>query len=130
MVAINAENAAHKSEKFVAMATRTRHEYLKDLANNYVTNSTIEANSKFYSKLSFGSSKKRDRPKSKNIIDNTISGALVWEILWNDANKPEKLKCYLAISATVLSIITKTNSQVIFVIPTSLITGWSEQDNW
>ncbi|NXG73431.1 SI1L3 protein, partial [Baryphthengus martii] len=35
---INAENAAHKSEKFHTMATRTRQEYLKDLAQNYVTN--------------------------------------------------------------------------------------------
>ncbi|NXJ72759.1 SI1L3 protein, partial [Rostratula benghalensis] len=35
---INAENAAHKSDKFHTMATRTRQEYLKDLAENYVTN--------------------------------------------------------------------------------------------
>ena len=43
---INAENAAHKSEKFSAMATRTRHEYLKDLATNYVTNTTLETGAK------------------------------------------------------------------------------------
>ncbi|NWH80268.1 SI1L3 protein, partial [Piaya cayana] len=35
--ALNGENAAHKSFKFHAMATRTRREYLKDLAENYVT---------------------------------------------------------------------------------------------
>ncbi|NXI38889.1 SI1L3 protein, partial [Galbula dea] len=35
---INAENAAHKSQKFHTMATRTRQEYLKDLAQNYITN--------------------------------------------------------------------------------------------
>ncbi|NXS58252.1 SI1L3 protein, partial [Brachypteracias leptosomus] len=35
---INGENAAHKSHKFHSMATRTRQEYLKDLAQNYVTN--------------------------------------------------------------------------------------------
>ncbi|NWS50632.1 SI1L3 protein, partial [Probosciger aterrimus] len=35
---INAENAAHKSDKFHTMATRTRREYLKDLAENWVTN--------------------------------------------------------------------------------------------
>lgn len=44
---INAENAAHKSEKFRAMAVRTRHEYLKDLVNNHVTNSTVETGAKF-----------------------------------------------------------------------------------
>uniref|UniRef100_A0A3B5Q1J3 Signal-induced proliferation-associated 1 n=1 Tax=Xiphophorus maculatus TaxID=8083 RepID=A0A3B5Q1J3_XIPMA len=32
---VNAENAAEKSEKFRSMATRTRQEYLKDLAENY-----------------------------------------------------------------------------------------------
>ncbi len=44
--AINAENAAHKSDKFRAMATRTRQEYLKDLATNYVTTSVIDSGSK------------------------------------------------------------------------------------
>ena len=48
---INAENAAHKSEKFSAMATRTRHEYLKDLATNYVTNTTLETGAKGKGKL-------------------------------------------------------------------------------
>ena len=43
IVVINAENAAHKSDKFVALATRTRQEYLKDLAHNYVTNHGLES---------------------------------------------------------------------------------------
>lgn len=46
MAVINAENAAHKSEKFSAMARRTRHEYLKDLATNFVTNTTLETGAK------------------------------------------------------------------------------------
>uniref|UniRef100_A0A667YLH5 Signal induced proliferation associated 1 like 1 n=1 Tax=Myripristis murdjan TaxID=586833 RepID=A0A667YLH5_9TELE len=33
---INAENAAHKSDKFGAMATRTRQEYLRDLAERHI----------------------------------------------------------------------------------------------
>ena len=44
---INAENAAHKSDKFRAMAVRTRHEYLKDLVTNYTTNTTVETGAKF-----------------------------------------------------------------------------------
>ncbi|WAR20086.1 SI1L2-like protein [Mya arenaria] len=43
---INAENAAHHSEKFSAMAVRTRQEYLKDLATNYVTSNSLESASK------------------------------------------------------------------------------------
>jgi len=46
ITAINAENAAHKSEKFVAMATRTRQEYLKDLATNSVTHAALDSGSK------------------------------------------------------------------------------------
>ena len=38
---INAENAAHRSDKFRSMAQRTRFEYLKDLANNYISNTTL-----------------------------------------------------------------------------------------
>ena len=44
---INAENAAHRSDKFVSMATRTRQEYLKDLASNYSTQTNIDSGSKF-----------------------------------------------------------------------------------
>jgi hypothetical protein len=44
---INAENAAHRSEKFATMATRTRQEYLKDLANNYTTTTVVDPGQKF-----------------------------------------------------------------------------------
>jgi len=44
---INAENAAHRSEKFATMATRTRQEYLKDLANNYMTTTVVDPGQKF-----------------------------------------------------------------------------------
>ena len=44
---INAENAAHRSDKFVSMATRTRQEYLKDLATNYISQTTLDSGSKF-----------------------------------------------------------------------------------
>ena len=40
---INVENAAHRSDKFVSMATRTRQEYLKDLSANYSTQTTIDS---------------------------------------------------------------------------------------
>ena len=44
---INSENAAHKSDKFRAMAVRTRHEYLKDLVTNCMTSTTVETGAKF-----------------------------------------------------------------------------------
>ena len=53
---MNAEIAAHKSEKFVSMATRTRHGYLMDLSTNHVTQTTIDSGSKFreFEKLLIG----------------------------------------------------------------------------
>lgn len=47
MQIINGENAAIQSPKFSTMATRTRQEYLKDLAKNYVTATTVETGQKF-----------------------------------------------------------------------------------
>jgi len=44
--AINAENAVHRSDKFVTMATRTRQEYLKDLAQNYVSPTLVDSGSR------------------------------------------------------------------------------------
>ncbi|MEE6525206.1 hypothetical protein FKM82_025074, partial [Ascaphus truei] len=60
--AVNGENAAERGGKFLAMATRTREEYLKDLARDHVTTSTLESCS---SKLAIlGLSKKRERAGS------------------------------------------------------------------
>ena len=39
---INAENAGHHSKKFNTMATRTRRQYLMDLANSYSLSQSIE----------------------------------------------------------------------------------------
>lgn len=50
---INGENAAHRSDKFATMATRTRQEYLKDLVSNYSTNTLIETSQKFCKLSSF-----------------------------------------------------------------------------
>ena len=44
---INAETAAYQSDKFVTMARRTRQEYLRDLAANYLTETALDATPKF-----------------------------------------------------------------------------------
>jgi len=46
IVAINGENAVHRSDKFMTMATRTRHEYLRDLAQNYVSATVVDSGSR------------------------------------------------------------------------------------
>ena len=74
---INAENAAHNSEKFSAMAVRTRQEYLKDLATNYVTSNSLESASKL---SKFVSGKKKEKNRGKLIPDNFALGAIVWQV--------------------------------------------------
>ena len=44
---INGELATLRSEKFVSMATRTRHEYLKDLVANHSSATPLEQPNKF-----------------------------------------------------------------------------------
>ena len=53
ILVINAESAAHKAQKFTAMAVRTRYEYLKDLATNFVTTQTIESGGAKFSESSY-----------------------------------------------------------------------------
>jgi hypothetical protein len=43
---INGENAVHNSEKFLAMARRTRQEYLKELVNSTAGSTSLESASK------------------------------------------------------------------------------------
>ena len=43
----NCFNFRRRSDKFVSMALRTRQELLKDLATNYVTQTTLDSGSKF-----------------------------------------------------------------------------------
>ncbi|OCT81656.1 hypothetical protein XELAEV_18024164mg [Xenopus laevis] len=89
--AVNGENAAEHGGKFLAMATRTREEYLKDLARDHVTTATLDSCSSKLAILSL--SKKRDRAGSTGTGDKAgknpcwaytvppefhSPGALVW----------------------------------------------------
>jgi hypothetical protein len=131
---INAENAAHKSEKFRLMAQRTRHEYLKDLASNHVTNTTINdvsigtsAGAKLVSSI-FGASKKSRSLKSSHFIgDSVIKGAIMWDNLSvEDFGQSKVVDCLLGISSDTLLIMEEPNKELIFVIPNASILGWSE----
>jgi hypothetical protein len=68
---INAENAAHRSDKFVSMALRTRQELLKDLASNYVTQTVLDSGSKF-SKLSCFKSQDQDHLFTKMSLSRFV----------------------------------------------------------
>ncbi|XP_059471853.1 signal-induced proliferation-associated 1-like protein 1 isoform X2 [Neocloeon triangulifer] len=128
---INAENAAHRSEKFVTMATRTRQEYLKDLVANHCTTTAIEISQKF-SMLSF-SSKKKDKSNcsQRRSVAEAFQqrGAIVWHVMLDDSGQSSRIKCLLAISVETLVIVEESSRDVIFVTPCRAILGWSASGN-
>ncbi|KAL4622956.1 signal-induced proliferation-associated protein 1 isoform X1 [Arapaima gigas] len=121
--AVNAENAAEKSEKFLSMATRTRQEYLKDLAENYVTTTPIESSTKF-PLLSLGA-KRKDKLKGAKGAELYSAGALVWAVLAAEGHASvEKFPCLLGISAESVVLIGRSSRQVVFNCSCRDVIGW------
>ncbi|XP_031624591.1 signal-induced proliferation-associated 1-like protein 2 isoform X2 [Contarinia nasturtii] len=117
---INAENAAHRSEKFATMATRTRQEYLKDLATNYITTAMIESGSKF-SIFSAGKKKERQRPKFNGSAIQR--GAFCWQVILHDGG--QFVDAFLGISHDTFVLMEECSRQIVFVTPCRSILGWS-----
>ncbi|KAG5878415.1 hypothetical protein JTB14_002499 [Gonioctena quinquepunctata] len=122
---VNAENAAHRSEKFVTMATRTRQEYLKDLVMNYSTSTVIDTGQKF----SIFSTKKKEKIRPRFIPDLCQRGAILWQVLLDDSGQGQQIECFLGISSDTFVLIEETTKQIVFVTPCKSILGWSPQTN-
>ncbi|XP_059617867.1 signal-induced proliferation-associated 1-like protein 2 isoform X2 [Phlebotomus argentipes] len=122
---INAENAAHRSEKFVTMATRTRQEYLKDIISNYSTTTLVDTGPKF----SIFPSKKKEKPKPRFRGDLSQRGAFCWHVVLHDSETATTMNCFLGISAETFVLIDEVTRQVVFVTPTRSILGWSTNGN-
>ncbi|CAG7823044.1 unnamed protein product [Allacma fusca] len=120
---INAENATYRSEKFTTMATRTKHEYLKDVVSSYSSNTSIDPRPKF-SMLPFGN-KKKDMGKPKFNPDPVLRGALSWSVYLDDNSCDTRLDTYLAISTDSVVIIDAVSREPVFAIPCSSILGWN-----
>ncbi|XP_044226430.1 signal-induced proliferation-associated protein 1 isoform X3 [Thunnus albacares] len=124
--AVNAENAAEKSEKFRSMATRTRQEYLKDLAENYVTTTPIDSSTKF-PLLSLGG-KRKDKLKGAKGAELHSAGALVWAVMVNSGDDGEagehKLPCLLGVSAESVVLIERYTRRVVFNCSCRDVIGW------
>uniref|UniRef100_W5KHN2 Signal-induced proliferation-associated 1 n=1 Tax=Astyanax mexicanus TaxID=7994 RepID=W5KHN2_ASTMX len=120
--AINAENAAEKSEKFRSMATRTRQEYLKDLAENYVTTTPIDSSTKF-PLLSLGG-KRKDKQKGAKGAELHSAGALVWAVCATQENGGPKLPCLLGVSAESVVLIERCTKRVVFNCSCRDVIGW------
>ena len=122
---INAENAAHRSEKFATMATRTRQEYLKDLCKNYCTQTPVETGQKF----SIFPIKKKEPTKPRFSGDASQRGAFCWQVVLHDSGLSTQVDCFLGISAESFVLIEESSRQIIFVIPNRSILGWSTNGN-
>ncbi|XP_051052230.1 signal-induced proliferation-associated 1-like protein 1 isoform X3 [Phodopus roborovskii] len=123
---INAENAAHKSEKFRAMATRTRQEYLKDLAEKNVTNTPIDPSGKFpFISLA---SKKKEKSKPYPGAELSSMGAIVWAVRAKDYNKAMEFDCLLGISNEFIVLIDQEARSVAFNCSCRDVIGWTSSD--
>ncbi|XP_073337632.1 signal-induced proliferation-associated 1-like protein 2 isoform X1 [Pagrus major] len=120
---INGENAAHKSEKFRAMATRTRQEYLKDLAENFVSTTTIENAVKF-SFITLGA-KKKEKVKPRKDAHLFSVGAITWSVRARDFGQSMDVDCLLGISNEFIVLIEEESKNVVFNCSCRDVIGWT-----
>ncbi|KAI5709494.1 hypothetical protein M8J75_000687 [Diaphorina citri] len=124
---INGENAAHRSEKFATMATRTRQEYLKDLTQNYATSTLIEPSQKF--SMPLFSSKKKERWRPRIIPDTLQKGAICWQVSLEDSKTGSLVHCVLAISTDSVVLVEEQSRDLVFVAPAKSVLGWATSSN-
>ncbi|XP_077174675.1 signal-induced proliferation-associated 1-like protein 3 isoform X2 [Paroedura picta] len=120
---INAENAAHKSDKFHTMATRTRQEYLKDLAENCVTSTPIDSTGKF--NLISLASKKKEKTKARVGAEQYSAGAIVWRVWAQDYTQGVEAECVLGISNEFIVLLDLATKEVVFNCFCADVIGWT-----
>ncbi|XP_019725799.1 signal-induced proliferation-associated 1-like protein 1 isoform X1 [Hippocampus comes] len=120
---INAENAAHKSDKFGAMATRTRQEYLRDLAERHVTNTPVEPTGKFpFISLAH---KRREKVRPYSGAELRSLGAITWQVHAEDQVAGAERECLLAVSNDFVILLDQEAKAVVFNCATRDVIGWS-----
>uniref|UniRef100_A0A671NPK0 Signal-induced proliferation-associated 1-like protein 2 n=1 Tax=Sinocyclocheilus anshuiensis TaxID=1608454 RepID=A0A671NPK0_9TELE len=121
---INGENAAHKSEKFRAMATRTRQEYLKDLVENFTSATPVDASGAKFSFINLGA-KKKERSRPRNNAHLYSTGAITWSVVARDSCQSTDIGCLLAISREFVALIEEASREVVFNCYCKDVIGWS-----
>uniref|UniRef100_A0A8K9XE92 Signal induced proliferation associated 1 like 2 n=1 Tax=Oncorhynchus mykiss TaxID=8022 RepID=A0A8K9XE92_ONCMY len=120
---INGENAAHKSEKFRAMATRTRQEYLRDLAENFVSTATMDSAVKF-SFITLGA-KKKEKAKPREDAHLFSVGAITWSVTARDFGQSADVDCLLGVSNEFIILIEEQSKNVVFNCSCRDVIGWT-----
>uniref|UniRef100_A0A4W5MKA5 Signal-induced proliferation-associated 1 like 2 n=1 Tax=Hucho hucho TaxID=62062 RepID=A0A4W5MKA5_9TELE len=121
---MNGENAVHKSDKFRAMAMRTRQEYLKDLAENFVSGTPVDSSAAKFSFISLGVKKKeRSRPRRNAHLQSY--GAVTWAVVARDFGQSADIGCLLAVSNEFVVLIEEASKEVVFNCYCRDVLGWS-----
>lgn len=124
---INAENAAHKSEKFHTMAARTRQGYLRDLAENCASSTPLDTSGKLNNLISLAS-KRRERVRARQGAEFGAAGALAWRVVAQDfSGGGAELPCVLAISAEYVVLADCSTKEVVFNCFCADVIGWTAE---
>ncbi|KAK2511199.1 hypothetical protein Q9966_016706 [Columba livia] len=121
--AINAENAAHKSAKFRTMATRTRQEYLRDLAETCGTGTGLDSGAKF--NLMSLASKRREKTRVRAGAERDSAGAIAWRVAARDFARGADVPCVLGVSNEFVVLVDVLAKEVAFNCFCGDVLGWA-----
>ncbi|XP_004713740.1 signal-induced proliferation-associated protein 1 [Echinops telfairi] len=132
--ALNGEQAAAgHARQFHAMATRTRQQYLQDLATNEVTTTSLDSASRFG--LPSLGGRRRAPPRGPG-AELQAAGALVWGVraapgargaAGGEASGPDssEVPCLLGISAEALVLVAPRDGRVVFNCACRDVLAWT-----
>ncbi|XP_039326897.2 signal-induced proliferation-associated protein 1 [Saimiri boliviensis] len=131
--ALNGEQAAGHARQFHAMATRTRQQYLQDLATNEVTTTSLDSASRFG--LPSLGGRRRAVPRAPG-AELQAAGSLVWGVraapgarvaAGAQAGGPEgaEVPCLLGISAEALVLVAPRDGRVVFNCACRDVLAWT-----
>lgn len=131
--ALNGEQAAGHARQFHAMATRTRQQYLQDLATNEVTTTSLDSASRFG--LPSLGVRRRATPRGPGAELQAV-GALMWGVraapgarvsAGAETGSPEgaEVPCLLGISAETLVLVTPRDGRVVFNCACRDVLAWT-----
>lgn len=124
---INGENAAHKSEKFHAMAARTRQGYLRDLAENCASTTPLDTAGKLNNLISLAS-KRREKVRARQGAETGAAGAVAWRVVAQDfSGGGAELPCILAISTEYVVLADCSTKEVVFNCFCADVIGWTPE---
>lgn len=131
--ALNGEQAAGHARQFHAMATRTRQQYLQDLATNEVTTTSLDSASRFG--LPSLGGRRRASPRGPG-AELQAAGALVWGVraapgargaTGAEEGGPDgaEVPCLLGISAEALVLVAPRDGRVVFNCACRDVLAWT-----